>query len=183
VGVADLGFVTGVPWLLGTDFAASTAVPHQTHPRRTSGPLRGASAGPAADLCTLIHLQCCSRPPSRGRVLWCTALCPAAELRLVIKVTLEEDSETTHGSGGDICQTGGLQSRKFQHQYLAWPLPTSIGFQFLILSSSSSPSSSSSSSSFPSPSPHPRHHYHHSAAPWSPVLHSFHPPDVCTEAS
>lgn len=127
--------------MLGTDFAASTAVPHQTHPRRTSGPLRGASAGPAADLCTLIHLQCCSRPPSRGRVLWCTALCPAAELRLVIKVTLEEDSETTHGSGGDICQTGGLQSRKFQHQYLAWPLPTSIGFQFLILSSSSSSSS------------------------------------------
>lgn len=112
-----------------------------------------------ADLFTLIHFQRCSRPSSRGRVQWHTALCPAAELHLVIKVTLEEDPETTHGSGGRMCQTGGLQSGK----YLTWPLPASIGFQFI------------------SPLPHPRPALQ--TAPGSPVLHSFHPPDVCTEAS
>lgn len=124
--VTDLGFRTDVSRLLGTDFAASTAISHQAHPRRARGLLRGASAGPVADLFTLIHFQCCSRPCPGGRVRWHTALCPAAELRLVIKVTLEEDPETTHGSGGDLCQTGGLQSGKLQSQYLTRPLPAPL---------------------------------------------------------
>lgn len=159
--VTDLGFVTGVSCLPGTDFAAPTAVPHQAHPRRTSGLLRGASAGPVADLFALIGFQRCSR----GGVRRHTALCPATKLHLVIKVTLEEDPETTHGSGGDMSQTGGLQSDKLQHRYLVRPLPISIGFQFFILPSSSS-----------SHTPRPCCH-------WSTVLHSFLPPDLCTEAS
>lgn len=107
VWVTELGFRTHVSGLLGTHFAAPTAISHQAHPRRTSGLLRGASAGPVADFLTLIHFQRCSRPSSRGRVRWHTALCPAAELHLVIKVTLEEDLRLLMGLE---VPRGGLQS-------------------------------------------------------------------------
>lgn len=123
VWVAEVSFVTDVSRLLGADSAASTAIPHQAHPRRTAGLLRRASAGPVTDLFPVIHFRCISRPfSSRGRVWWHTAPRPAAELHLVIKVTLEIP-EPILRSLGDTRPPGRLRSDELQFQYLTLPLP------------------------------------------------------------
>lgn len=57
MGVTEVGFIAGVPRLLGTDLTAPAAVPQQAHSPGAAGLRTGAFTGPVTELPAGLHFR------------------------------------------------------------------------------------------------------------------------------